>query len=488
MSRQHAEHDDRAGRATDGPPLVADAFMQDPRMAQARQLIREAMLAHQSKMTAVRQADPSHQADYDAMLETFARLRGGGLYYPYLGSGFGNGCLVELADGSVKYDFITGIGPHGWGHGHPDVVDACVVASCQGTVMQGNLQQTVESMRVAEALTASACSKGAQLAHCFLTSSGAMANENALKLVFANKAPADRLLAFEHGFAGRTLALASVTDNPAYRRGLPPTLKVDYVPFYDAADPDGSTDRALRLATQHLARYPEQYAGMLMELVQGESGYYPGSRSFFEALIDLLHEHGVAVIFDEIQTFGRTSEMFAFQHFGLDKHADVVTIGKLSQVCATLFTDAFKPTPGLISQTFTASSTAIAATRVILHQLSTGDFYGAGGRITQLHDYFANRLDDLSERYPGWVTGPFGIGAMIALTPFDGRPEQARALLQALFKNGVIAFVAGAAPTRVRFLMPLGVVTEPDIDAVCRILENTLIEVADAVEATTTHG
>ena len=41
-----------------------------------------------------------------------------------------------------------------------------------------------------------------------------MANENALKLVFANKAPADRLLAFEHGFAGRTLALASVTDNP----------------------------------------------------------------------------------------------------------------------------------------------------------------------------------------------------------------------------------------------------------------------------------
>ena len=38
------------------------------------------------------------------------------------------------------------------------------------------------------------------------------------------------------------------------------------------------------------------------------------------------------------------------------------------------------------------------------------------------------------------------------------------------------------------FLMPLGVVTESDIDAVCRILENTLAEVADAVEATTTHG
>jgi len=487
MSRQHVEHDDRAGRATDGQSLAADTFMQDPRVVQARQLIREALLVHQSKMTTVRQTDPLRQADYDAMLETFASLRGGGLYYPYLGSGFGNGCLVELADGSVKYDFITGIGPHGWGHCHPDVVDACVVASCRDTVMQGNLQQTVESMHVSAALTEAACAKGAQLAHCFLTSSGAMANENALKLVFANKAPADRLLAFEHGFAGRTLALASVTDNPAYRRGLPTTLKVDYVPFYDAADPDASTDRALRLATHYLARYPGQYAGMVMELVQGESGYYPGSRAFFEALIDLLHEHGVAVIFDEIQTFGRTSERFAFQHFGLDKHADVVTIGKLSQVCATLFTDAFKPAPGLISQTFTASSTAIAAARVILHQLSTGDFYGPGGRLTQLHEHFANRLHHLSERYPGWVTGPFGIGAMIALTPFDGRPEQAKALLQALFKNGVMAFVAGAAPTRIRFLMPLGVVTEADIDAVCRIFETTLIEVADAVEATTPH-
>ena len=83
----------------------------------------------------------------------------------------------------------------------------------------------------------------------FLTSSGAMANENALKLVFANKAPADRLLAFEHAFAGRTVALASVTDNPAYRRGVPTALKVDYVPFYDDADPDGMARKMKTSAT-----------------------------------------------------------------------------------------------------------------------------------------------------------------------------------------------------------------------------------------------
>jgi acetylornithine aminotransferase len=193
------------------------------------------------------------------------------------------------------------------------------------------------------------------------------------------------------------------------------------------------------------------------------------------------------VIFDEIQTFGRTSEVFAFQHFGLSPYADVVTVGKLSQVCATLFTEVFKPAPGLISQTFTASSTAMAAARVILHQLRTGDFYGPGGRVMQLHDHFAHRLRTLSERYPGWVSGPFGIGTVIALTPFDGRPEQARGLLQALFKNGVMAFVAGAAPARARFLMPLGVATQGDIDAVCQILERTLSEVADALEIASPH-
>ena len=59
---------------------------------------------------------------------------------------------------------------------------------------------------------------GAKLAHGFLTSSGAMANENALKAIFQKQHPAHRLLAFEHCFAGRTLALSQVTDKAAFTR------------------------------------------------------------------------------------------------------------------------------------------------------------------------------------------------------------------------------------------------------------------------------
>ena len=64
-----------------------------------------------------------------------------------------------------------------------------------------------------------------------------MANENALKAAFQKRFPANRVLAFEHGFAGRTLALSQVTDKPAYRKGLPETLAVDHIPFFDPARP-----------------------------------------------------------------------------------------------------------------------------------------------------------------------------------------------------------------------------------------------------------
>ena len=44
------------------------------------------------------------------LLNRFKEVRGGGLVFPYVGTGKGYGCLVELSDGSVKYDMIGGIG------------------------------------------------------------------------------------------------------------------------------------------------------------------------------------------------------------------------------------------------------------------------------------------------------------------------------------------------------------------------------------------
>jgi 4-aminobutyrate aminotransferase-like enzyme len=452
----------------------AERFFTDPRVARARQLILEALSEHQTSLTGIQYPDSELRHAYEDRIETFGELRGGGLFYPYLGSGIGRGPLVELADGSVKYDFISGIGVHHWGHSHPDMIAAALDAAIRDVIVQGNLQQNEESLALAEELLAAANAKAANLKHCFFSTSGAMANENALKVMFQKNSPADRLLAFEHCFAGRTLAMASVTDKPDYREGIPSTLSVDYVPFFDPNRPEESVRRSLDHVICHLGRYPGKHAAMIFELVQGEGGFHPGSPEFFVALMKLLRSHGVAVMVDEVQTFGRTTELFAFQHFGLDEFVDVVTVGKCSHVCATLFKAEYKPRPGLLSQTFTAGTAAIFAARTLLRGLTQGGYFGPDGKIARLHDHFERRLKEISERMPGVVEGPFGIGAMVAFTPFGGDSHKVKRFVHALFEAGVISFYCGANPTRVRFLVPVGAATFEDIDTVVAIVEKTL--------------
>ena len=458
--------------------LAAEAVRADPRVAEARRLMLAAVTEHQHEFSGVRPPQADQQVPYQHLLDQFAAARGGELFYPYIGSGLGRGPLVELADGSVKYDMIGGIGVHIMGHSHPALLAASLDAAVSDTIMQGNLQQNVESAALLRSLLAAATATGADLPHCFLSTSGAMANENALKIVLQKRHPANRVLAFERCFMGRTLAMASITDKPAFRDGLPLALAVDYVPFYDATDPDGSTQRAVCVLKQHLARHPGRHAVMCLEMVQGEGGCHPGSKAFFAALVAVLRKAGVAIFVDEVQTFGRLERLFAFEQFGLAPHVDVVTIGKLSQVCGTFFRDSFVPRPGLLSQTFTAATSAIIAARTILNHLQTGGYYGPNGRIAAIHRRFVTHFSAIAARHPGIIHGPHGTGGMLAFQAFDGDAARTRKLLKALFEAGVIAFAAGTQPMRVRFLPPLAAIDDAAIDAVCEILEQVLVAAA----------
>ena len=458
--------------------LAADRLYNDPRVAEAKQLLMAAVADHQKELTEVREANPELTADYAALLEQFGQHRGGSTFFPYLGSGIGNGSYVELADGSVKLDLITGIGVHGFGHSHPILVDAGVDAAISDTVMQGNLQQNTNSCDISKLLVDTACETGAKLKHCLLTTSGAMANENSLKMAFQHNHPANRVIAFSHCFAGRTLALAQVTDKAKYRVGLPDTISVDYIPFFNKDDPQRSTEIAVSHFKYHLDRHPGKHAALWMELVQGEGGYYPGDQKFFEALIEVAREHNIAVIADEVQTFARTTRAFAFQHFGLDQLVDIVTIGKFSQLCATLFTDEYIPKPGLVSQTFTGSTGAIFSSYAMLKGLIDNGHFGENGRNVQLHNYFVSGLKRVADKYPNSISGPHGIGGMVALTPFDGSAQVATDLVKRLYDHGLMSFMAGGDPSRVRFLMPLGCVTEKDLDAACDIIETVVAEMA----------
>ena len=448
--------------------LIADALLNDPTFQKAKKEILSTLEKYRHMITEVRPPQTDLKIGYEEAIEQLGLWRGQDLFYPYIGSGMGNGALVELADGSVKYDFINGIGTH-WGHCHPGLAASGIDAGIQDICMQGNLQQNRDSYALVELLI-----KHSGMDHCILSTSGAMANENALKLIFQKKSPAYRVLAFEKCFMGRTLALSQLTDKADFRQGLPHTLNVDYIPYYDWRYPKESTERAVAALHGYLKRYPGNYACMCFELILGEAGAYPGKQEFFVALLKILKEQGIAVFVDEVQTFGRTDHLFAFQHFGIEEYVDVVSCGKLLHACATLFLDTFKPKPGLISQTFTASTSALRAGHVILTSLLEEGYFGINGKNMTVRKQFVDHLQRLANTFPNHFEGPFGHGLMIACTPFNGERSKVVHFAHALFDAGLISFMAGSNPTRLRFLLPAGSVTPTDIDRAALIMEETL--------------
>lgn len=457
--------------------LIADLLRQDPRYLKAKELLLQALQEAQAKLTGVAAPNPALVKPYEEMIKKIGHYRSSDLFFPYLGSGIGRGALVELADGSVKYDFINGIGAH-FGHSLEELVLSSFDAAASDTIMQGNLQQNRESLLLMEQLVTLSGRD-----HCFLSTSGAMACINGLKLAFYKHQPANRVLAFEGCFMGRTITLSQITDKPTDRIGLPSNLFVDYIPFYNPSKPEESTDEAVKRLIYYLDRHPKQYAVMTFELIQGEGGFNVGSRDFFIKIMKILREREVAILIDEVQTFGRTSHLFAFQYFGLEEYADIVCFGKLAQVCGTLFQERYVPPRVLLSQTFTSSSSAIQGSLAILHSLVTHGHFGDEGRNMTLHRHFAHRLEEIASRHPDWVSGPYGCGGMVAFTPFDGAMSRASQLVHTLYGNGVISFTAGRSPARIRFLLPLGGVSEQDIDIVCAILEKSLEEEACSISA-----
>lgn len=455
---------------------VGQEYLEDPRIEQAKKLVDEALKEHSSKITGVKGADSELSESYQKLLDQFADDRGGKLFYDYIGTGIGNGPLVELADGSVKYDFITGIGVHYFGHSHAGVINAQIDGAVSNTTMSGNLQQNVDSPRLFKLILEQANKNGAGFNHMFMTSSGVMAAENSLKMVFQKRHPASRVLAFDKCFMGRTIAVANITDKAAYRMGVPKALDVDFIPFYDYRNHQGSIDCAVGMLRKLFSRYPGQYAAFCMELIQGEGGYWEGNTEFFKAIIEECKKNNVSVIVDEVQTFMRTKELFAFQYFGLDKDVDMVNIGKNSQICATLYREDHKPQPGLISGTFTSSSSAINAAYYIINEVANNGYLGEEGKIQRLHKKFVENLERLHEKFPDKIEGPWGVGGMIGMTVFKGDAAKSKDFTLNLFKNGVLSFIAGANPTRVRFLLPVGAVEEHHIDDACSIVEKTLAE------------
>lgn len=442
--------------------------------------VRSAAAELINALRAARQEAARPTDDFDARLAELGHRRGAPLAHPLLAGGVGRGATVELADGRPVLDMVSGIGPYVFGHSDPDLLETAAVAAASDVVFQGHVLPGLEYDRLSERLLRLA---GARLEHVWLSLSGSMANENALKIVLQRHAPADQIVAFEGAFHGRTLAMAELTDRPEYRDGLPQSGRVHRVPFFDPEDAH-SIQRSLDALDRILAEHPGRIAGMCFELVQGEGGFNGAPRDFFEVLMGRCQEAGVAVWVDEIQTFARTGKLFAYQTLGLEAFIDVVTAGKILQGSATLFTADYRPRPKLIAGTWAGSSVGMAVGERILERLEVGDYWGPHGRIAALADAIEGAFRALTERIeprlPGAVGPRSGLGAMQAFIPFGGHPETTQRLVEVCLEEGLLLQTAGRDPLKLRLLPPLNL-TPAELNSAFAALERALLRVGEEI-------
>ncbi len=445
--------------------------------AEIQKLISDLVNAAQrinSPLTEIRPAPPEHSHQGKKEIETAGNVRGRPLHYNYLGSGGGFGAYVELEDGSVKLDLINGIGIHLLGHSHPRLMAAAVRGALSDIINQGNLQPNREYSRFLEKIVSLAGIRS-RIKHGWLATCGTIANENALKICRQKKTPARMILSFKNAFAGRSTMMAEITDNPAYKQGLPEYHEILRLPFYDKKEAQSSA-KTLEIFKENVAKHEGNICCFCFEPMLGEGGYQAAPRSFFLPLLEFCKDKQIPVWADEVQTFARTGELFAFETLDIGQYIDVCTIAKTAQVGCTLYTEEFNPKPGLIAGTFSGSSAALAAGIETLDILTKENYLGENGQIMDIHRKFVSMLNELNETTcRGLLRDAGGLGLMVAVTPLDGEKEQVDSLLSKLFDRGLIAFSCGKDPVRVRFLIP-AIIKNSDIQVAKKILEQVLLE------------
>jgi 4-aminobutyrate aminotransferase len=240
------------------------------------------------------------------------------------------GLWVYDFDGNRYADFACGTAVVNLGHNHPAVIEAAQkqlskLAHAGCVFRYDSIVEAAERLR-------DITPDGIEMFG--FANSGAEAVEAGVKLA-KYTTRRQGVIAFRGAFHGRTMGSVSyTTSNAKYRDGYHPILGSVWVaPFPHPYRWGMSDEDATALALDELRRMfkhevlPETIAAFLIEPVQGEGGYYPAPEPFLKALRAIADEHGIMLVFDEVQTgFGRTAEWFAADHYGIDP--DIIVLGK----------------------------------------------------------------------------------------------------------------------------------------------------------------
>ncbi|MEZ3507511.1 MAG: aspartate aminotransferase family protein [Lachnospiraceae bacterium] len=369
----------------------------------------------------------------------------------------GDGVSLYDLEGKRYLDFVSGIAVFALGY-HNKEYDDALKEQIDKIIHTSNYYYNVPAIEAAKKLK-----EISGMDRVFFTNSGAEAIEGAIKTArkyaYLKDGRTDHeIIAMNHSFHGRTMGALSVTGNPHYREAFEPMI--GNIRFAELNDFDSV-----------LAQVSNRTCAILFETVQGEGGIYPATEEFLRKVRRLCDERDILLILDEIQCgMGRTGTMFAWQRFGVKP--DVMTTAKALgcgvPVGAFLMTEkvgAHSLTAGDHGTTYGGNPLACAAVCKVIELFEKQKVLD---HVNTVGAYLSERLDDVMEEF-ACVQAHRGVGLLQGLV-FD-RPVGD--IITKAMEKGLVLINAGT--DIIRFVPPL-VITKEDVDAMIRILEESIRE------------
>ncbi|RIX52693.1 acetylornithine/succinylornithine family transaminase [Paenibacillus nanensis] len=364
----------------------------------------------------------------------------------------GEGMMLYDTDGNAYLDFIGGWAVNCLGHS-PAVLQQALAEQAGELVHASPGFYNKPQAEFAELLT-----QVSGMDKVFFTSTGAEANESAVKLARKHGAlhlnGAYEIITLTNSFHGRTLAMMSATGKSQWEPLFAPKVNgFVHVPINDL-------DACFAAVTNNTC-------AIMVELVQGEGGVHALSEAYLYGLRKICDMYGILLIFDEVQTgLGRTGKLFAYQHYGIAP--DILTLGKgigagfpLSAMLTKEPFDLFEP--GDQGGTYTGQPLGMAAGLAVLRELLKRDL---AANAEKQGRYLKAELEGLASRYP--ISNVRGIGLLLA---FDVPSGAAPKLAETCMRLGLLINAANAVTIRI---MPALIVEPHHIDEMIAILEDAL--------------
>lgn len=404
----------------------------------------------------------------------------------HLGVVNSEGSWLYTEDGRRILDFASGVAVNNIGAKNPEVVEA-VKKELDSMIHVGHNVVYYESyVSLAEKLVELTGGD----TKVYFSNSGAEANEGAMKLAkYYTKRPA--IIAFRNSFHGRTMATISVTgSNSAYRKYYEPLMNsvywADYCDTFHHPECMEDVDGKPRCIAQFDVLFeklvdPDMVAAIIVEPVQGEGGYIVPEKAFLEGLRKICDDHGICLIFDEIQSgIGRTGQLYAYQTFGVKP--DILTSAKalgggipLSAIIAKKeIMDAWPA--GAHGGTFGGNPLACAAG---LKTLEVIERDGLLENCRNMGGYLRGELRKLQKKHSK-IGDVRGVGLMDAIEIVDpnGKPdaEACAEIKSGALEKDVLLLTCGSDHNVIRFIAPL-TVSKDEIDHCIKVLDEVMSEV-----------